>query len=243
MSEIILNFKKEYNNFLKRDYMKKWLLKLFILAILFTFFNLGTLEPCTSILNSLSVPEHLRGTVFNLFLVAFLVLLIPNNATLDTILGEKKNKTMETLMTTPMSIINIFFGKMLFIMFLVFSQFILYIVSANLVMYFAHGYSFFTFIDGSIVIVYFISIACSIIVCTLLGVVLSLINNNVKAIGYLNMFVGLILLLMSLKYVSIQIDVNGLLTVIFIQILMIISLSVFLGKHIKKSTVMKYVKW
>ncbi len=242
MDEIILNYKKEYNNFQKRSYMKKWLFKLFLMLVLFTFFELGTISPYTFILDKLNVAPQLKGAVFNLFLMSFIIILIPNNATLDTILGEKKNKTIETLMTMPMSISNVFIGKMLFIMFLVFSQFTLYFISSNLIMYFTHEYTFFTYINNYAIILYIISMTCTIMVCTLVGVIFSLINNNVKAIGYLNTIIGLALILISLQYVSIQISIRGLVKVLFIQILIILSLLVFLSKYIKRSTVMKYVK-
>ncbi len=243
MREIILNFKKEYNKFFKRDYMIRWLFKLFAIVAIFTFLDLGKLEPYYSLLARLNVPEELRRVAFNLFTVSFFVTLIPNNATIDTILGEKKNNTMETLMTIPMSILNIFLGKMLFIMFLSFNQLIVYIVLVNLITYFIYDYTFFTYFTVAEVTLYFISVVCTLIVCSMVGVILSLINNNVKAIGYINGFIGLILISMALREIVILTDVSELTKVIYAQLILIFALGVVLSKNIKKSTVMKYVKY
>ncbi|MBU5426105.1 ABC transporter permease subunit [Tissierella pigra] len=129
------------------------------------------------------------------FLFQIIASVIPSGLTADSFAGEKERKTIETLFNSPVPLIYIFLGKVIYIvivtliiMTIIFGiSYILFIIM-NFIEYKNLIFNFYSFKA-----IYFIFIN-SLIVCfftTFLGVLISLRSKTVKAANLFNYFISM----------------------------------------------------
>lgn len=175
MHEVILVLKKETKNFLKRKAMLRWYFWLIIMNSFMLLLPKYEFIP-------ISKNKPLMCIAFMLFTV----LLVPNNLTLDLVGGEKYHKTLETLISTPISIRNTFLGKVLFIQILGIGALILITVIDNGLLYIFFSKSF---LDAGVSIrwlisMYILVLAC-IILLSIIGSYVAFNITNLKTGGYI----------------------------------------------------------
>ncbi len=230
MKTINLIFVKEVKNFLKRKHMIKWFVILVSMTLLLQF----TLIPDF-------VEKYVDKHTFVILGIVFLSNLMPINMALDLVTGEKFHKTLETLITLPLSVGDIFLGKILFGVCVSISGFILMLLINNITIDLVTGSSFIEYFGSETVLITFITVVLLHFLIELIASVLSLIYVNYKIIGYI---VTLIEILFVVIYAKIMID-----DILWVQLFYIAFLAsaVFtliysLYKKIDKHLILKYIK-
>lgn len=230
MREIKIVYMKEIKNFLARKVMVKWYCILFIISILVVF--VGQID-------GIAISQN--RALLSLIVAIFIALLVPNNLSIDLVGGEKYHKTLETIISTPLSTKSILLGKSLFICSL---SLILILGSAIINNFLLNLFYSINFLDSGfsrveLILIYIMTFS-SVIIIALVGSWISLVSSNLKLNGYivsgLSIFIVYIIfndLLEKTYRVLLKNTLGFIITSIVLSFLFI--------KNISKKKIMKYL--
>lgn len=230
MRDIWIVIKKEFKNFSVRKAMVKWYITINLMNIFFVFMPELEMIPITK-----------NRLVFAFIMMFFSAFLVPNTLSLDTIGGEKYHRTLETIISTPISVRALLYGKTIFILILgALSMFIITIID-NMILLLIFNQSFLNleFQPKEIIIIYVIALNI-IFIIALMGSILSLMFENLKLTGYILSIVNFAILYFvfhNFEDLTYKILLN--------KEIVLLSLSVFLfffiTYKISKSLIMNYL--
>lgn len=230
MRDIWIVIKKEFKNFSVRKAMVKWYITINLMNIFFVFMPELEIIPITK-----------NRLVFAFIMMFFSAFLVPNTLSLDTIGGEKYHRTLETIISTPISVRTLLYGKTIFILILgALSMFIITIID-NMILLLIFNQSFLNleFQPKEIIIIYVIALNI-IFIIALMGSILSLMFENLKLTGYILSIVNFAILYFvfhNFEDLTYKILLN--------KEIVLLSLSVFLfffiTYKISKSLIMNYL--
>lgn len=230
MRDIWIIIKKEFKNFSVRKAMVKWYITINLMNIFFVFMPELEMIPITK-----------NRLVFAFIMMFFSAFLVPNTLSLDTIGGEKYHRTLETIISTPISVRALLYGKTIFILILgALSMFIITIID-NMILLLIFNQSFLNleFQPKEIIIIYVIALNI-IFIIALMGSILSLMFENLKLTGYILSIVNFAILYFvfhNFEDLTYKILLN--------KEIVLLSLSVFLfffiTYKISKSLIMNYL--
>ena len=176
---------KEIKYFFLRKAMIKWYISIILMNVIF-------------VILPKFMPIEINEIGWSFIMMTFSVLLVPNTLTLDLIGGEKYHKTLETIISTPISVRGMLYGKTIFILGL--GSAALAIISCIDFFSLKAIYKISIFdsgISSSDLLLFYAVIINAILVIAIVGEVLALIISNLKGCGYILTIVNLLIL----KYV------------------------------------------
>lgn len=220
---------KEIKYFFRRKAMVKWYISICLMNVIFVFLPKF-------------LPIKMDATGWSLLMMTFSVLLVPNTLTLDVIGGEKYHKTLETIISTPISIRGMLYGKTIFILGL--GSIALAIISGINFFFLKMVYNI-SLIDRGIgvskLFLLYATIINAILIIAVVGEVLSLIVSNLKGCGYILTIVNLILLKFVFNSIS-NIDFEKMKTKLVLLLLINVILLTVVTARVSKKCVMKCVR-
>lgn len=231
MKDIYLVIKKEIKNFLIREAMVKWYIMICCINILFTIVPGWDFIPFTR-----------NRPLFAFTMMLFSVFLVPNTLSLDTIGGEKYHKTLESIISTPISIKSLLYGKALFILLLGIISLMVITALDNIILELIYDTNFLSMgMNIHELLLMYVIVLIAILIIGLLGAILTLVIKNLKLCGYLLTFINLGIIVMVFKDFK---DMKYYMLLRDFLILFIILLIMFtvVTLKISKQQVMKYLK-
>lgn len=229
MSEIILLYQKEYKNFFKRKHMIKWLIIVTFMGLLYPFIT-------EELYSFIGLSKHM----FCLLAIGFVASFIPATMALDAVGAEKNSKTMETLISTPLEIKNVFIGKLLFGLTIVTSSFLVMFTYTNVILYLTTGESLITYLETETILYVCISVTLIQNIVFLVTNAGGLASSNYKLVGYFGSFIAIILIII----LKLTIDYGNEFYLYYIGLLVLSTIVMFIiiKSKVTKSRIVKYVR-
>ena len=229
MKYVFLILCKEIKYFFLRKAMVKWYVSICLMNVIF-------------VLLPKFMPIEMNEIGWSLVMMTFSVLLIPNTLTLDLIGGEKYHKTLETIISTPISVRGMLYGKTIFILGL--GSAALAIISCIDFFFLKAVYKITVFDSGisrSDLLLLYAAIVNAVLLIAIVGEVLALIISNLKGCGYILTIVNLAILKYVFNSIS-DIKFDSMKTKCVLLIIMNTILLTVVTAKISKKRVMKCVR-
>lgn len=224
LKEVIEIVKKEFKELLSNKEFQFYYLILIVVA--------GVIIPISTNNN------NLENWLVTGFVFQVMAAIIPSNLTADSFAGEKERKTLETLLTLPITTTTIFLGKAFFVelisFLILFFSFLLNIVTINVINFLNLGeFSLIIYSGLGIYTILVNGIAISSFIA-FLGILISLWVKSVRGANLLSYFVGVpIIIPVVIKLMNVNITWNFI--IIFSVIIFILDIIIALiVKHFFK---------
>jgi ABC-type Na+ efflux pump permease subunit len=223
--------RKEIKNFWVRIAMKKWYLMMIGMNLLFVYMPY---------IQGIEITKN--RAMFSLLMMTFTVFLVPNTLSLDLIGGEKYHKTLETIISTPISVKSLLLGKSIFILLLAAISLAGITVLDNIALTASYHTNFLDAgFDMYQLVLLYITILSAVVFITLFGSMMSLAFRNLKLNGYIVSVVNVIVMYFMFSGFQDKSSRDLLInTCAFLLVSFAVVLFVFV--FLTKSFVMKYIK-
>lgn len=230
MKEIKLIFMNEFVYFFKRKHMIKWLLIVILMTLAYPF--ISTVPGL-----DIKINQH----EFCLFAIFFVSGFTPINMSLDAFVSEKIHKTIETLMSTPLKLSNIFIGKMLFGILITLSIFVIMFVCNSIILYLNSSVGFLGYFGITKLLLIFLIVILTHILIYLITSIGGVSTSNYKILGYLVTLLDVMITAM-LIYANNQNKLDMYIYLLFLLLFLDLIFIYFIHKNLSKSLVIKYMR-
>jgi len=230
MREIDLIYRKEFKDlWVKRSLVVRFILLLF-LSIIFASMPQGQLPIGNS---------YAQLAFWYMLFCLFAVMGFLSN---NSIGKEKTHRTLETLLSVPLKLSNVFWGMAAFMFTVGFVFLCLVTVYDNIWLHFVANQSFMMLADGwPQLIVFYVLGVLAILLMIMLGLVLSLFSNNFRVNQFAVLAIGLALIYgfnVFMQHYTAQLC--SVVLVVFVALLGLIFMSI--QKHMNKQYALKFAK-
>lgn len=230
MREIKLIYKKEFRDFFARKNMLARYTIILLISILF------------AALPTQQLPITQNRPLLVFWYMLFALFAVIGFLSVDVIGSEKTQKTLETLLSVPLKLSNVFFGMTAFMFTIAFGFLCLVTVYDNVWLYLIFHQSFALISAGwPLLIMSYLLAVLSILLMIQLGLVITLFSRNFRATRYIMLVLGFILIYgMNVFMQHFTPELSLIVAVSFLLLLALIFMSIY--KHVNKQYALKFAR-